>query len=180
MKNIGNIIAVIFFFLFASRAQSEECCIQKPEKNLFCGGFFTGIVLNQTQITDNLLVAGFIGEKVLFDVAANYRDLDLSRRKNFSNRNNYSRNFTLLTHLGGRNRLHQNLFATYGLKGQCATQATPLLRWSAAFFLGLDLQITRHFLLSTKIDPFCYIHSHLGSRFYQSFGTGSIMSAYVF
>lgn len=148
---------------------------QDVKSELYPGGFTLGLTWSHEDGGwENFLTWGYIGKRFMFNLGANYE------RWHIASNNRKANTFTFLGQLGLRNRLHNNLFISYGASGVVESRELPKRRYGVGAFLGLDLQITRHFLLSGKIDPFCFAHQQNGNKFYQVFEAGSLSLAYVF
>ena len=150
-------------------------CVSPEDKNpVYCGGFTLGSITRVTHSSAAEYFAfGYIDDMFTFDVGASYLHT--------KNNNVKTNTGNLIADLGLRESLYQNLYATYGLQGTVTVGKAPNGRpWSVGFFVGLDLQITRHFLLSGKILPFNYDHPANHSKLYSVFDTGTIELAYVF
>ena len=147
---------------------------QGPE--IYDGGFTLGSNLETSGSgSAAFLTLGYIDHYFLFDVGFNYG----SHNESGPNENH----FGFKSHLGLRNQLYQNLFITYGVTGFVATTGndsdakTP---YSIGAFTGLDLQVSKHFLISAKIDPYKYQSTEAGETFNNVFRTASIGLSYVF
>ena len=142
---------------------------------IYSGGFTVGSSLNTaTSGTRTFLMFGYINKCFLADVGFNYNYIN-ARFENASFVN-------FMGHLGLRNQVFQNLFVTYGVTGSVVAGDfwDSGLPYSVGAFTGLDLQITRHILLSAKVNP--YVFEHVGFDVNSSvvFGSGSIAVSYVF
>ncbi|MES2199400.1 MAG: hypothetical protein V4489_04455 [Chlamydiota bacterium] len=148
--------------------------MQSPE--IYHGGFTLGLSVEaSSRGAIPYLTFGYISKCFLFDVGFNYYNVNFdSEHSNFAD---------LKGNLGLRSRIYQNLFFTFGATGSVLLgnhfffDQTP---YSVGAFTGLDLQITKHFLLSGKINP--YVFDHLDEDFNVNavFGSGSIALSYVF
>lgn len=81
-----------------------------------------------------------------------------------------------------RNQLYKNLFFTYGVFGSVATvsQSEAKNPYAVGPFIGLDLQVTRHFLISGKTGLYVYQRTGDGSTYNEVFKAKSVNFAYVF
>lgn len=156
-------------------------CVNPEDKNpMYCGGFTLGSITRVSHgDATEYFAFGYIDDMFTFDVGASY--LHSKVEDESTETTVKSNNGNLIADLGLRENLYQNLYATYGVEGTVTVGKVPDGRpWSVGVFVGLDLQITRHFLLSGKILPFNYDHPGDDSKFYSVFDTGTIELAYVF
>ncbi len=173
VKKFAKIICSTFVALSATALNADG---QIETSTLYNGGFTLGLTLNATSLgaTEPYLTFGYINNCFLVDVGFNYKYLNFD---------DYHKSISpIVGHLGLRNRVFQNLFVTYGVSGDVLVG-----RWfdgehpySVGAFTGLDLQITRHFLLSAKINPYNFQHLVDGVNFNEVFASGSIGLSYVF
>ena len=148
---------------------------QGPE--VYSGGFTIGTELsNSATGTEPFLTFGYFDQDFLFDVGFNYLNISSTPELDDNNLASFH------AHLGLRNQLSGNLFFTYGIHsgvtvGESGDQSTP---YSVAAFIGLDLQVAKHFLISTKINPYEYSHVSDDVNYNQVFRASSISLSYVF
>ncbi len=143
---------------------------------IYDGGFTLGTSFNVSRgYTTPFLTLGYIGEWFLIDVGGNFTNWSVSSEDghNFGD---------LMGHLGFRAQTYQNLYFTFGATGSVVLgsdddHGRP---WSVGAFVGLDLQITKHFLLSTKINAYNFDRPATDVHFNEVFSSGSINLAYVF
>ncbi len=146
---------------------------------IYEGGFTLGL---EAAVTDHdvhpYLVLGYISDFFLFDIGFNFVN------HNYNNDDNNDQNYAHFnSHLGLRNQVYNNLYVTYGVDGSVVAgdfNNGDNRPWTVGAFVGLDLQITKHFLLSGKIDPYKY--SHVGENHNDNlvFADTSISLSYVF
>lgn len=145
-----------------------------------------GVTLGTTFKTDSsngiatFLTLGYINDCFLIDVGGNFTNWSLGSGSNSSDNKNFS---DLMGHLGLRNQVYQNLYVTYGAEGSVLVgnvgsgDSRP---WSVGGFLGLDLQITKHFLLSSKLNVYEYRHVTTDVNTNNVFSAASFGFSYVF
>ncbi len=175
LKKITKLVCFSFLALTASLSADGTTDEKIESTEIYSGGFTVGSSLNTaTSGTKTFLTVGYINQCFLFDVGFNYNFID-ARYENASFAN-------FMGHLGLRNQLFQNLFVTYGITGSVVAGDfwDSGLPYSVGAFTGLDLQITRHILLSAKVNP--YVFEHVGFKVNSSvvFGSGSVAVSYVF
>lgn len=154
----------------AAHADNHCCC---PE--IYCGGWNIGAtVSNASGDVEHFITIGYFNNYFLADFGVNFERLEGSSLGDVNL-------FAFSGHLGLRHRISNNLFFTYGAMGVAENKAIPQVQYTVGAFIGLDLQIFRHFLLSGKINPFAYEQlSREGRNTYQVFESGSLNWAYVF
>ena len=168
---LGCLSCVALTTTLRADAVNEKMDSSEP----YSGGFTLGTNVDMSPLGSLLfLTAGYISDCFLFDVGVNY-----SNQEVYSTNASFS---TFMGHLGLRNRIFQNLFVTYGVTGSVVAgdNFRSGSSYSVGAFTGLDLQITRHFLLSGKINPYIFGHPTDHITFNEVFSTGSIALSYVF
>lgn len=178
LKKIVLITSAVVAFGFshiaaASRhmqVNSDDQGSKQPE--LYPAAFTLGITTSNELGLQNFLTWGYINNCFMFNFGANYGRFHTLHAKNSL--------FGFMGQLGLRTRLHQNLLITYGLSALSESKKAPKLGYAVGAFVGLDLQIVRHFLLSGKIDPLCFTRLPSGSKAYRAFQVGSLSLSYVF
>lgn len=146
------------------------------EYEKYCGGFTLGTTVSNGQYNelDNFLTIGYFNNCFLFDFGVNYQHINFRRSSDLNK-------WGFLSHLGGRGRLYRNLYFSGGVFGMIRTKPTNPHPYAVGIFTGLDLQISRHFVMSGKIYPFNFERrSNNSTKFYQVFETGSLNLSYVF
>lgn len=148
----------------------------EQETNLYSGGVVTGLGL--TTLGDwrffggnagGAFEVGYYGPCWMFDAGINAGTTAPSEVSVF-----------VLSHLGLRTRLYQNLFISYGAMGLGHFGSEVHGKaWSVGAFTGLDYQLSKHFLLSGKVYPYNY--EYLRHRPTHSiFANSTISLFYVF
>lgn len=181
LKKITKLACLTCFALSGSliadqqmqQLETQESEMQTPK--MFNGGFTVGTALHTSAAgSSSNINVGYINNWFLFDVGFNYlKQIDSSSNQN---------EFNFASHLGLRNRLYRNLFMTYGAYGSVATRSHSQAKipFAAGPFVGLDLQVARHFLISAKTGPYVYQRTGDGAKYNEVFTATSFNLAYVF
>lgn len=185
LKKIAKLACLTCFALsgtLTADQQMQGSAAQGPE--IYDGGVTLGLEMGvTTHGTVPLLTFGYINDFFLFDIGFNFSN---HKDKNDTNKNheNYA---DFKSHLGLRNQVYNNLYVTYGVVGAVKAgnfnsdnDSNYQRPWSLGAFTGLDLQITKHFLLSGKIDPYKYQRNSDGGNENLVFASTSITLSYVF
>jgi hypothetical protein len=146
------------------------------DAGLYDGGFVTGFGLTTLESmpffggnAGGLLQVGYYGPCWMFDVGGNYF-------------HSHGENVVfVMGHLGLRQRLHQNLFVSFGGMGlgNFVVDSHVKRQWSAGAFTGLDYQFSKHFLLSGKVYPYNYDH-RIGRAQHNVFANTTLSLLYVY
>ena len=144
---------------------------------IFDGGFTLGTSVNySTTGISPFLTFGYINDWFLFDAGFNFNNISLDDDDD-------SRNYAeFMGHLGMRAQAYGNLYVTFGatggtVAGKVNDHSRP---WNVGAFIGLDLQATKHFLISAKINPYTYQHVATDFNVNEVFSAGSLNFSYVF
>lgn len=144
---------------------------------IFDGGFILGTSVNYSvgRIAPFLTV-GYISDWFLVDAGFNFNNASINDDDN----HNYAE---FMGHLGLRAQTYRNLYFTFGATGGvvAGTNVSGDNRpWNVGAFIGLDLQATKHFLISAKINPYTYQHVATNVNENEVFSAGSLNFSYVF
>ncbi len=175
-KKIGILtsVSLIAFSALTADQMDSGKSNKNMDMNMFDGGWTMGPMMNVSPTgTEEFISVGYIDDMFLVDVGANYNHFKFHSHK--------TNQAMFLAHLGLRERLYQNLFVTYGaVGGITAGKVEDERPWSAGAFVGFDLQIVRHFLISAKINAFNYERTVNDSKNYEVFSSGTLALSYVF
>ena len=150
----------------------------EAETDLYSGGFVTGFGLTTLGElrsfggnATGILQFGYYGPYWMVDIGANAGSVTESDVSVF-----------VLGHLGGRCRLYQNLFISYGAMGlkHFVSKKVHECAWSVGAFAGLDYQLSKHFLLSGKVYPYNYDHRQRHRPTHSIFANTTLSLFYVF
>jgi len=175
LKKYSILVAGLLGGMGALFGKAKE--FPKAEMELYSGGFVTGLGLttlgNWIPFGGNsagIIQLGYYGSCWMVDLGLNGVAAPKSSASAF-----------VLGHLGGRNRLYQNLFITYGAMGlgHFASKKPRQNGWSVGAFAGLDYQLSKHFMLSGKVYPYNYERERLRSP-HNIFGNSTLSLFYVF
>ncbi len=187
LKKIAKLACLTCFALsgtLTADQQMQGSAAQGPE--IYDGGFTLGLNVGvTTSVTAPGLALGYINDFFLFDIGFNFTN---HKDKNDTNKDheNYA---DFKSHLGLRNQVYDNLYVTYGVVGSVMagnfsddnhSNHSHQRPWSVGAFTGLDLQITKHFLLSGKIAPYQYYRNSNGGNDNLVFASTDITLSYVF
>lgn len=175
-KQILLLVAAFCFCATFAYSKEEKKTLFKKQEAFYQGGFTTGfmVVTNPTD-TEAYLSWGYFNDCFLFNFGVN------AEHQRYAAINDTHTIVDIRAELGGRARLFRNLFVTYGALGSVSNKNDTSHRpWGAGVFSGLDLQITRHFLLSAKLAPFEYQQAWNGNKIISFFETASVGFSYVY
>lgn len=157
----------------------EWTCPPCDPCEMYCGGWIIGFNHAGYVESDWNLMIGYYGEHFLFDIGYGF-----DRIKLYWTGDEYDLH-EINGHLGVRSRVGcENLFFTFGLLGAYRFRNDPPSMTDDPFevgaFLGLDYQLSRHFLISGKIAPYAFERLLSKDEIHHVFTEGSISFAYVF
>ena len=169
------LMLMVPLFMFARlkvwEDKNSKCC------DLYCGGFWIGGQFASYCGDDWTLAVGWSSEYFLVDFGYSYKAIN-------PNTGGFSIH-ELRSHLGLRYRVYEsNLFLTGGALGSYGIRDQKNPAWvdpyEVGLFIGLDYQLSRHFLISGKIAPYTYKRTILASSKHNVFAEGSFTFSYVF
>jgi hypothetical protein len=152
----------------------------------YSGGYYLGVGSGQMiHAMEGKIIGGYCNDHFLAEIGYSYTKFELDPRFTIA----YTTN-SLSGKLGLRNRIREtNIFLCYGVAGDYGFLSNEKdnigLQLQTPFgvggFIGLDLHVNEHYLLSAKSNFYSYTQTTFKDGVkHQAFGTQSISFSYVF
>lgn len=164
---------------------SQDCEPYCDPCELYCGGLWLGSSVSNESFSGWTLTGGYSNACFLIDIGYSYQNIGISYYDDSFDINfaDTAHVHSINSHIGLRNRVCcSNLFLTYGGQGSVGiisgwgTDTT----YEIGVFVGLDYQLSRHFMISGKIAPYTYEYLPTEDHVHHVFQVGSFTVAYVF